>query len=149
MELKSKEMKIAEELILKAFNFLVDDYMFSPQLKTEESLIFIESIAIEFIHNNYCRNVRVSYVKGKVYNDIKYTFEVSITRIPYTGKNDFLSVSNYLNSKNEDFNTSLTNDFNSEKAENILNKMASILRSELFNVVDGSAWYENYYPRID
>lgn len=149
METKSKEMEIAKELVLKIFRFLEKDYLYTPQFEIKGSAVFLEYASIEYINKSKKRSIDISYTKGEVYGEIKYTFSLGVVRTPYIASGDMISLSNYLDSKNQNFNTSITAKFNSQEAENILKEMARVLRSELSNVIDGSVWYETYYPRKD
>jgi hypothetical protein len=48
---------------------------------------------------------------------MKYSFNSSITRLPYSGVEDFFSLSNYLQSIGKDYYSSLVNDFNVGEVE--------------------------------
>src|SRR5688572_11363549 len=102
-ELKSHNMQLAKNLILQVFFFLEEQYFYNTVLEAIDDRTFIECLDVEYINEIKRRKIRVSYIKSKVYNEVKYTFNGSITRIPYIGNEDFFSLSNYLKSKNKDF----------------------------------------------
>lgn len=142
-------MDFAKNIILKVFNFLEEQYSYTPVCKVEDDNTFIESFDVEYINEIRRRKIRISYTKGKVYYEIKYTFTGSITRIPYEGNEDFFSISNYLQSMSKDFSTSLVNHFNEAEAENILTKIAIALKKHALRIIEGNEWLETYYPRKD
>jgi len=148
-ELKSHNMQLAKNLILQVFFFLEEQYFYNTVLEAIDDRTFIECLDVEYINEIKRRKIRVSYIKSKVYNEVKYTFNGSITRIPYIGNEDFFSLSNYLKSKNKDFSTSLTRDFNEPEAKNILTQIAVAFKKYASNIIDGKEWLETYYPRKD
>lgn len=145
----SDEMKIAKDLILKVFNFLETEYNYTPTFETEKSKVFIESASVRYTHEIRRRIISIHYTKGEVYGEIKYTFSLSIERIPYNGVEDIISFSNYLASLNKNFDKNLHGYFDVIQAESILKKLAENLRHELPDVITGKIWYETYYPRKD
>ncbi len=149
MEKRDNSMIISKNLILNEFNFLEREYYFTPHCRDIQDATFIEKTQLEYINEVRRRNVRVSCVKGKVINDVIYTFTASITRIPYVGNEDYFSLNNYLESIGKDFDTSLTNEFNEKVAEEILKKIAAALKEHALKIIEGSVWLETYYPRRD
>lgn len=142
-------MEVAKNIILKVFHFLEEQYYYTPACKVEDDSTFIESLDVEYINEIKRRKIRISYTKTRVYNEIKYTFSGSITRIPYVGVEDFFSLSNYLQSIDKDFSTSLVNDFNEVEAGKILAQIAAALKEYTLGIIDGKVWLDTYYPRKD
>ncbi|HET9056049.1 MAG TPA: hypothetical protein VFN30_04290 [Chitinophagaceae bacterium] len=149
LELKNHRIEIVKNIILQVFSFLEEQYLYTPKCKVEGDDIFIESFEVEYVHETKRRKIAVSYTKSQVYSEIKYTFSVSITRIPYSGVEDFFSLSNYLQSNGKDFSSSLINDFSEAEAEMILRKIAAALKEHVLEIIDGTEWLETYYPRKD
>ena len=142
-------MEVAKNIILKIFRFLEEHYYYTPVCRVQDGSTFIESLDVEYINETKRRKIRISYTKTRVYNEIKYTFSGSITRIPYAGVEDFFSLSNYLQSIGKYFSTSLVNDLNESDAENILIQIAVALKEHALHIIDGKEWIETYYPRKD
>jgi hypothetical protein len=148
-ELKSHNMEIAKGLILKTFHFLEDQYSYTPVCKVSDDKTFIESFDVEYVNEIKRRKIRISYIKGKVYSEIKYTFNLSITRMPYVGNEDFFSLSNYLQSVDKDFPASVVGEFDEREAENKLILIANALKGHALDIISGEIWLNNYYPRKD
>jgi|KBSMisStandDraft_5_1062788.scaffolds.fasta_scaffold1517300_1 hypothetical protein len=148
---KRNESKIecAKEIILNSFYFLEDKYYYAPVFRIEESNIFIESLDVEYTNEIRRRKINISFTKGKLGDNTKYTFTVSITRTPYTGVEDFFSMSNYLQSLGKDFNTSIINDFDKSEADIIVKKIAEALKEHASKIIEGAIWLETFYPRRD
>lgn len=140
---------IVMKLILKEFSFLEEDYLYSYCFSKDTSQAFLENLNVEYSNEVKRRKIRIGYTKINVSGEIKFTFSLSITRIPYSGVNDFFSLSNYLQSMNKDFSTSVTNDFNEFKAEEILVRISNALKDYAIDIIDGSNWLETFYPRKD
>ena len=145
----SSKIEIIKKEILEVFNFLEEEYYYKPEFKVEESEVFIESLEVEYTNEIRRRNIIISYTKGKVYNEIKYTFGASITRIPDAGNEDFFSLSNYLESIGKDFDTSLVDTFDEVKARKIIKRIADVLKEYVSDIIEGRIWLETYYPRKD
>jgi len=128
---------------------LEDQYFYTPVYKKEDDNIFMESLEIEYINEIKQRKVAISYTKGNLHKEIRYTFTLSITRIPYKNPEDFFSLDNYLKSKGRFFSTSIVNDFNETEIENILNRIAVSLKEQLLSIITGNEWLTSYYPRKD
>ena len=148
-KLKSRRMESVKNLILQEFYFLEEQYFYVPACRLEDGTTFIESLNVEYVNEIKRRKIRISYTKSNVYNEIKYTFNGSITRIPYVGNEDFFSLSNYLQSINKDFSTSLVNDFMEGEAKKILTQIAFALKKYALDIIEGNEWLETYYPRKD
>jgi len=148
-ELKKRRMESAKDLILQAFYFLESQYFYTHVYYEKEDITFIESLDVEYVNEIRRRKIRISYTNANVYNESKYTFSMSITRIPYSGVEDFFSLSNYLQSKGRDFSTSIVNYFNEQEAEKILKKLAKSTIENTLPIVEGNLWLESYYPRKD
>jgi hypothetical protein len=146
---KSNNMEVVKNIIEKVFYFLEEEYLYSSVYNAEEDSTFIESLNVEYVNELKRRKVRIGYTKANVYNDIKYTFSCSISRIPYINVEDFFSLSNYLQSIDRDFPTSLVDDFSEVKAENILAQIAAALKEYAGDIIDGKEWSETYYSRKD
>ena len=147
--LNNHKIEIVRNLILKTFRFLEDQYFYTPVYKKEDDNIFMESLEIEYINEIKQRKVAISYTKGNLHKEIRYTFTLSITRIPYKNPEDFFSLDNYLKSKGRFFSTSIVNDFNETEIENILNRIAVSLKEQLLSIITGNEWLTSYYPRKD
>jgi hypothetical protein len=91
----------------------------------------------------------LSYTKGNVYDDVKYTFSSSIVRLSYLEFYDYYSLFQHLDSIGKDYNTSIINIFSLTEAERILNKIANSLKTFSIKVIDKSEWLDKYYPRKD
>lgn len=151
MEAKPKNNRIEAviNLILKTFKFLERQYSYTPTYNVQNDNTFIESLDIEYSNESKYRKVIISYTKNKVYEEIKYSFNCSIIKIPYSRIEDFFSLSNYLQSTGRDFSTSLVNHFDETEAEKILTQIAIVLKAHTSDILDGRQWLETYYPRID
>ena len=148
-EQRNHNMEIAKNLILKVFRFLEDQYLLTSCYKVENDPTFIEYLNVEYVDEIKRRKIRIGYTKGEVYNEIKYTFSSSITRIPYSGVEDYFSLSQYLQSIGKDFSTSLVNHFDETEAQNILVQIVTALKEHALDIIDGKKWLESYYPRKD
>jgi hypothetical protein len=75
MELRrNSTIEISRELILKTFYFLEEEYYYTPECKEEESNIFIESLDVGYINEIRRRKINISYTKGKLDDDLKFTY---------------------------------------------------------------------------
>jgi hypothetical protein len=134
---------------LQTFRFLEDQYLYTPVYYEKEDTIFIESLDVEYINDIKRRKITISYTNANVYNESKYTFNLSITRIPYSGVEDFFSLSNYLQSKGKDFSTTLINNYDIQEAKKILGKLAIAIKENALGIMEGNQWLETYYTRKD
>ena len=75
----NKAMEISKQIILKTFSFLEEEYYYTPVAREEESNIFMESLDLEYINNIRRRSISISYTKGKLSDDLKFTYTASIT----------------------------------------------------------------------
>lgn len=139
-------IEICKKLILKNFFFLVDKG-YEPTYKLHSSEGFIEYFEFEYINNKKERKVSIVYSKSKVYEEMKYTFSATITRIPYIdATKDFFSLRLYLDSLGLDFITSIVNHFDEAEADSILQKIEQAMKLYAGEIIDGSEWKEGYYP---
>ncbi len=136
-----------KNLILKSFKFLTDQYLYAPYPKMKDDPTFIEYFYVDYVEEIKRRNIRITYTKGKVYDEIRYTFSCTITRIPYSGVEDIFSLDNYLESKGKSLDSSLINNFNTDEAEKKLKQLAFDLNMYAKQIINGSEWLEKYYPR--
>ncbi|MCD6018561.1 MAG: hypothetical protein K0S53_1682 [Bacteroidetes bacterium] len=146
---KSKEMELAQELLLKTFSFLENDYLYVPKFCVIDSAVFLEYGKLEYTNEIKKRIIDISYTKGSIDGEIKYTFSLSIVRNPYSSLGDMIALNNFLASKNSDFDTRIYGEFEIHKVESILRKIADVLYTDLEDVIDGNVWYETYYPKKD
>ena len=142
-------MEALKDLILKAFFFLEEQYFYTHIFKKNEDNTFIEYLVMDYINEIKRRTITISYTKAKVYDEISYTFTVTITRTPYSNVEDIFSLSNYLQAKGKDFSTSIVNDFNEQEAKEILKKLALSLKENALEIIEGNLWLETYYTRKD
>jgi hypothetical protein len=91
------ELSIAKKLIIKEFSFL-EEQGFERFSKIRRSNVFINSLDVEYRNLDRQRKICISYTKGKVFEEIKYSFTLSIYRIPYVDVEDFFSLPAYLTS---------------------------------------------------
>lgn len=148
--MKNKESlsSIIKPLIIKAFRFLENEY-YVPEFQIEESSVFIEMVKVQYVNKILRREINIGFTQGRVFEQIVFTFNVSISRIPYSGIEDFYSLSNYLQSLEKDFETNIYGAFDFDSAEEILNKLADSLKTYAWDIVNGNIWLEKYYPRKD
>lgn len=138
-----------KSLILKKFYFLESDFNYSHTIRKNQESVFLEGLDVEYNNALSSRTLNVSYTKGEVYGQIKFTFSISIVKNPYTGVNDFFSLSNYLQFLKEDFNTSINDEFDEKEAEVIIDRLIIQLKKYALKIIDGSEWLKEYYPRKD
>jgi hypothetical protein len=139
-------IELARKLIRQEFSFL-EELGFECVIKALDDKTFIEYTGVEYSDENRKRKVSIRYTKGQVYDEVKYTFTVSITRIPYANNNDYFSLDNYLNSIKEDFSTSMVSMFNEDQAKEILKKLANALKKYSYEIILGNEWLEAYWPK--
>lgn len=144
-----KELEFTKELIDRSFYFLVEKYFYKKKYIKKHNRLFIESVEFEYTNEAYDRRVRISFLKGRVNDEIIYSFGLTINRISFTSVEDYFSLDNYLKSKKSEFSTSFSNKFDLIKSENILNKMSHILQTDLLSLITGELWYNEFYPRKD
>lgn len=147
--LKNHRIEVVKNIILQVFSFLEEQYLYSPDCKEEKEHLFNESFEILYVNEIKRRKIAVSYTQSNVFNEIRYTFSVSITRLPYSGVEDFFSLSNYLQSVGINFSTTLINKFNEVEAEEILRKIAAALSEHALAIIKGRIWLEDFYPKKD
>lgn len=143
------KIELVKQTIHKVFYFLEEEFYYVPLVKVVESAIFIESIEVEYINELIRRSIDISYTKSKSSGELKYTFTASISRLPYTGVEDFFSLSTYLKSKGKDFPISLVNHFDGTEAELILDRIAAALKENTLEIITGTLWLETFYPKKD
>ena len=140
-------IEIAKKLIIKNFSFL-EENGYKYTCKFDDDPTFIESLYVKYINTLKNREITISYHQGKVYEDIKYSFGASITRMPYSDPlKDFFALNIYLDSIGLDFITSLVNHFDEAEANEILQKIAQALKTHAGDIIDCAAWEEGYYPK--
>lgn len=149
MEMKLSIKEQASKLILHSFQILEREYDYKHSYKNESSDIFLEYLIVDFEQNEFKRKVSVSYTKGIVSNKVKFTFSVTISRVPHNGWKDMISIREYLKYKNKSIDTSIVEVFSSKAAKDILDKLSKLLVDEFEDVLVGKAWYDNYYPSKD
>jgi len=142
---EGNNIDIVKELIRKEFSFL-EELGYKPVFKVLHDKPFIEGAEIKYSDPERKREVRISYTKAKVYEDIKYTFGASITRIPYSDITDFFSLRIYLESMSRDFSRSMVNHFDEIEAAVIVKKIASALKTYAPDIISGTSWLDKYWP---
>ena len=135
--------------ILETFSFLEEQYSYTHASKEKADNTFIEFLEINYTNEVRHRKITVIYTKVKAYDEIGFTFSVTITRIPYSSIADFFSLSNYLQSNGEDFSTTMVNDFNVQEAKRILKKLALSIKENALEIIEGNLWLDAYYTRKD
>jgi len=148
-ELKNHRMETTKDLILQVFCFLEEQYSYTHIFQEKMDDTFIEYLQVTYINEVKHREVTISYTSGKVYDEIRYTFTITITRTPYSDLEDFFSLSEYLQSKGKDFSTNIVKDFNEQEAEKILEKLAVSIKENALEIIEGNQWSGEYYPRKD
>ena len=143
---QQSKIELAKQLIISEFSFL-EKQGFQLSFKRLKDETFIEYMEIEYCNSEKKRKVSIGYSKGKVYKDIKYTFDVSVTRLPYLNVKDIFTLWIYLKSINKDFSTSMVNHFDAKEAEVILKKIASAVKEYMSEIISGNEWFDNYWPR--
>jgi hypothetical protein len=143
------QLRMVEKIIEERFNFLEKDFGYVPKLIVQTEPPFIEQIKIEYSNEIKKRNIIIGCSKGNVFNEVKYTFTVSIIRLPYSSIEDYFSLNVFLNSVGLNFETSLDNIFTQENASIIVAKLSDTLRDYAIEIIDGVQWLDNYYPRKD
>ena len=148
MEVGNNPISVAKQIILEAFSFLREEG-YSVETKIMKDTFFSENFESTFINETIGREISISYTKGSVEKggNLKYTFSLSITRLPYDGVKDFFSLFVYLSSLGRDFDTNIVNHFDENEARLIVEKIANALKTYLWDVVKGEKWLEGFYPR--
>lgn len=90
----------------------------------------------------------VSYTKG-ISHEEKYTFSITIERIPYSGSEDIISFRNYLRSIDKDLTIKPLDCFDLESIEEILIHLKNALKAHTLEIIDGKIWFETFYPKWD
>jgi hypothetical protein len=140
------KIAIAESLITKEFTFLEEDG-YERKSEVVNSETFIAYMRVEYTNAQRKREVSISYTEGNVYDDIKYTFGVSITRVPYLDVEDSFALFIYLDSIGEDFSTSMVNHFDEMQAEQIVKNLAGALKYYAGDIISGKEWLGDYWAR--
>lgn len=141
------EAAIARELILTTFSFLETQYHYIPAFKQQSSPLFIDSFGIQYINESRQRELSIRYTKGNFDQELRYILTASIIRIPYLSVKDFFSLDSYLEATGKDFPKNMINEFSAAIAEDILQQMATILKTEALGLIEGKEWWEKYYPK--
>lgn len=137
----------AERIILDVFSFLEKEG-YIAEAKNIDDDSFIDKLQVKFVNDTIKREITVSYTKGIVEKEIRYTFSLSIVRLPFDwAVIDFISMHVYLFSIGKDFDTRMINHFDESEAHVIVEKIAMALKTSLWEVVKGEIWLEGYYPR--
>jgi len=139
-------IEIAKKIIATEFTFL-KRIGYQSSFKIEQTETFIEDMTAEYHSSEKKRHISINYTKGKIYQDIKHTFSASISRIPYKEVEDFFSLSCYLDSINENFDTSMVNYFDESEAEVIVKKLVGALKHYASDIIAGTEWLDDYWPR--
>ena len=140
------KIAISKRLITKEFDFLEEEgYEQRCEIINDET--FIEYMCVKYTNNQKKRKVTIGYSKNKVYDDIKYTFTASISKIPNVGVKDSFVLFVYLNSIDEDFSTSMVNHFDETEAQEIVKKLAGALRYYAGDIISGKEWLDDYWAR--
>jgi len=147
MEAVGNRAKIVNDLVASVFSFLErEGYTYASDL--EDSEVFSVYLNCKFVNTEKKRKVTIAYTERSLDNVTKYTFSLTITRIPYSDPTqDFFSLDVYLDSHGVNFPTTLVNYFDESQAKDILEKLAGVLSGELFAMVVGEAWMKGYYPK--
>jgi hypothetical protein len=143
---KAEEIK---KMIINAFKFLEDQYLYIPTFKKDSAEIFLMSLEVEYINEIKKRKVAISYTKSNMDNEIRHTFTAAIIRIPYNNVDDFFSLDNYLKAKKNNFSTTIKNFYSKQEVEKILANIARALKENASPIIEGTEWLSTYYPRKD
>lgn len=128
------------------FNFLEEDYGYCMSSEDVESQLFMEVFDVLFTNVKRSRKVTISYVKSMQEGKEKFSFSASIVRLPYSSIQDFFSFDIFLNSKDVKLNT-IINHFNESEVNDILKEMSISLRTYVSDIIDGSKWLSDFYPK--
>ncbi|MCF1714185.1 hypothetical protein L0U88_06055 [Flavihumibacter sp. RY-1] len=146
MENKS-EIQDVTGLIVNEFRFL-EDLGYSSFINYPVDENFLEYVKVEYKNLQKNRNVSISYTKGKVFDDIKRSFQLCIVKLPYQDpRTDFFSQSIFMESLGKGLKASMVNEFSKEKAQLIIGEISKSLRTYSLDIIKGEAWEEGYYPR--
>jgi len=139
-------IEIAKMLILKEFDFL-EEQDYEPKFNVNEDTTSIESASIIYCNKVKKLEIEVNYRKSKVYEEIKYSFDLSIMKIPYTNVHDFFSLWLYLETIKNEISTSMINYFDKHQAEIILRNLSNAPKKYASNIINGTEWKNDYWPR--
>ena len=145
----SNNITIAKDCILRTFSFLEKEgFKYVFKVLDNNDSIFSEKMDIQFNSESKKREINISYSQIKLDNEVKYGFNLSISRLPYKDvTKDYLSFFSYLDSLGKDFNANMVNHFSELEAEEILKKMAGALKNYAWALVMGEKWIEGFYPK--
>ncbi|MEQ1797990.1 MAG: hypothetical protein ABL872_08555, partial [Lacibacter sp.] len=79
----------------------------------------------------------------------KYTFNVSIIRLPYLSIEDYFSLNVFMQKKGQDINTTFDKELTEAETFIVTTKLSESLQEHAQKIIDGSQWLCNYYPRKD
>lgn len=139
-------IETAKDLIIKEFYFL-EELGYEPTFNILNDAPFIESAEVEYVNPTKKRGISITYHKSNIFEEIKYSFGLSITRHPYSNVFDLFALSLYLDSIGKDFPTSMINHFDKAEAENILREISNTTIEYGSNIINGIEWLDNYWPR--
>jgi hypothetical protein len=140
------KIAIAERMITKEFTFLEEEgYERKCEIVNDET--FIECLSVRYLNTEKKRKISIDYTEGMVYDDIKYTFGASISRVPYLDVEDSFALFIYLNSIGQDFSTSMTSQFDEREAKGIVKKLAGALKYYAGDIISGKEWLDDYWAR--
>jgi len=137
-------LEAVKALILKTFSFMENDYYYTHSSNIEDSRVFDECLIVEYENTITRRRLSVSYTTGD-----RFTFSITIERLPYNGKSDIISLGNYLRSVDKDFSIKPLNCFDLEAFEHLLIRLRKAIEAHALEIIDGKIWFETYYPRWD
>lgn len=140
------KIAIAKRLITKEFAFLEEaGYEKKSEIVNDET--FIAYMLVTYTNNQKKRKVSIGYSENKVYDDIKYSFGISVSRIPYLDVEDFFGLDVFLDSINANFSTSMVNHFDEAEADGIVKKLNGALKYYAGDIISGKEWLDNYWAR--
>lgn len=142
---KNSVVSFVEEIISRHFAYLVNDFEYELSFQDCTDNIFEDCLSAVYTNKKLKREILVSYTKGTVSDEIRFTFSVSINIIPFYAWGGSLALSKYLKSKNKDFISQLVNSFDKEKADKIVEKLALAIRNETLEIIEGKIWLDKFY----
>lgn len=148
MEINSKyRVDKVENIIRNIFSFLEKDYSYSSSSIKDNSDNIMKTFDIKFSNEIIRREIIISYTEIEIDTTTIYSFNLGVGRLPYSGVEDYLSLSTYLSSLGKSFPMNIENDWNEITANEILAKLGESLKYYLNDVILGDIWLEKYYTR--
>ena len=134
------------DLISKHFSFLLQEG-YVVETVIEPSKVFILWISVKYTNEQIKREVSINYMEGKVNKEVKYSFTVTITRLPYVSVyEDFFSLNEYL-SENGLKMESVFSDFDEKVFAKTLEQLAEAVKNYAHKLVSGKEWITGYYSK--